>query len=507
MEARSRSPRGACELTRAFFRNAGVIAAAEMLARVKGFLIIPLLTHRLGADGYGVWAQVAVLVALLGPLIMLGTDSAAVRYLPGTDRAERARSFAGWIIAIALASMIISGLVALLRHPLAVVAFGAGGEYERYIPLAAATILVTIILNFSRTWFRLENDAVRLSLITVAQAALATVAIVVWYLLNQGLYRLILYSIIADGVVALATIAIVVARVGSVRPDFKVLPRFVRYGVVLLPAGYAIWVLNWADRIFLIHYQTLAAVGIYSLAYSLGYLVIQVAVNPIWTMFPNSIAELWNRGRVVEAQRLFESTAGVVVVLTFPAIAGAAVLGTGLVRLLAPPEFAAAAPVLPIVLGGYLCFMLAAFYETVFGLADRQGLGVVTVAVACAVNVGLNFLLIPPYSYTGAAIATLVAFAVQLLLCLALSRRLGLLRTPIRTPARVAVASAVMVLVLLPLRGFFVTGGGIRLLCGIVLGAAAYGVMCRLFGIVKPGVMSRELRRVLRRTAPATDAS
>ena len=44
------------------------------------------------------WAQVAVLVAVLGPLIIVGTDSGIVRYLPGTDRTERTRSFVGWML-------------------------------------------------------------------------------------------------------------------------------------------------------------------------------------------------------------------------------------------------------------------------------------------------------------------------------------------------------------------------------------------------------------------------
>jgi O-antigen/teichoic acid export membrane protein len=229
--------------------------------------------------------------------------------------------------------------------------------------------------------------------------------------------------------------------------------------------------------------------------------VIQVVVNPIWTMFPNVAASLWNQGDRGEVQRLFESTAGAMLVLVLPVIAGGAVLGEGLLRALAPSDFASAAPVLPLVLAGYLCFMLAAFYETVFGLIDRQGLGALTVVIACAVNIGLNVVLIPPFSYIGAAVATVAAFALQLGICLLLSARLGTLRTPLRTPTRIVIAALGMAGLLIPLRHIFVTNGPLGVLAGVVVGAVIYAALCVLLGVLRPAAVLSEFRRALRRRA------
>lgn len=487
-------------MIRSFFRNAGLLAAAEVIARLKGLVIIPLLTYRFHAIGYGVWAQVGVLVGLFAPLITLGTDAGIVRYLPGTDPTERNRRFAGWVVMVGLAAVVLCTLIALLRHPIAVLAFGDAGPYTRFIPLAAASILTTVFLNFSRTWLRLENNALVLSGITLCQAFLSTLALLAMFLLDQGLYQLVLYSVYADALLGTVMLVWIVRRTGLIRPDFTLLPRLIRYGAVLLPAGYAVWALNWADRVFLVHYADLRAVGLYSLAYSLGYLVIQVVVNPVWTMFPNVAASLWNQDKRAEVQRLFETTAGTMLVLVLPVIAGSAVLGDGVLRALAPPEFGHAGPVIPLVLGGYLCFILAAFYEVIFGLVDRQVLGLLTVTIACLINVGLNFALIPQYSYIGAAVATFAAFAVQLAICVALSARLGTLRTPIRRPARIVAASTLMALVLLPLRHVLVGHGDLRLLGGILLGGVVYAILCMFFRVIRPGLAGGELKRLLRRS-------
>lgn len=494
-------------MIRPYLKKAGVLAIAELLARAKGVIILPLLTHRLGAVGYGAWSQVVVLVTLLVPVIMLGTDSGIVRYLPGTDREERTRRFVGWMLAITIVTAALCGLVALFRNPVATVLFGARGDYARFVPLAAASVGATVALNFSRIWFRLENSAIGLSCITLGQALLSTVAFVGWYLAGKHTYQFVLYTILADAVLAVLMLLFIVQRTGIVRPDFSILPLALRFGLWMLPAGYAVWALNWADRLILVSYASLRDIGIYSLAYNLGYLVIQVVVNPIWTMFPNTASELWNRGERRQLQRLFEKTAGLMLALVLPAIAGGAVLGEGLLRLVAPPSFAAAAPVLPLVLAGYLLFMLSAYYEVSFGYVGRQALGALTVAVACGVNLGLNFLLVPRYTYIGAAVATCLAFAVELLLCLGLAHRLETLQTPWRGPARMVLAALLMAAALLPFRSAFIGHGALWLTVGVVYGSAVYAIMCVILGLVKAGTVVDEVCRILRRRPIGTSGA
>jgi O-antigen/teichoic acid export membrane protein len=484
---------------RSFFRNAGLLAAAEIFVRLKGLIVIPLLTHRLGPDGYGVWAQVATIALLIGPVLILGTDSAVVRFLPGTDREERNRRFAGWMLGVAVLGGVVCVLVSLLREPLSVAMFGTAHEYARFVPLAAASIFATILLNFGRTWYRLENAAFALSMFTVAQAVGSAAAIGIWYLMHGALYGLVVLSVLADSLIGLAVVVLVLRQTGLVKPDLSIIPKYIRFGIVLVPAGYAVWALNWADRIFLVQYADLRAVGIYSLAYTLGFLAIQVLVNPIWTMFPNLMAELWNQGKREEAQELFASTSSAVIAVSLPAIVLAWVLGAGILRVLATDSFAAAAQVMPLVVAGYLLFMFSAFYEVTFALVGRQALAAVTVGIACVANIGLNFLLIPRYSYTGAAVATAVSFAIQLGVCLVINHRLKLLRLDGRVVVKLALAALATGVVMYPFRSAFDSHGALAVLAGGAIGGALYLVLCRLLGVLPPGLVQRELGLLTRR--------
>jgi len=429
---------------RRFFRNAGIIALAETFARLKGLVILPLLTHRLGSLNYGVWSQVLLIVTFVPLLMMLGTDSAVVRFLPGMPPAAQRRHFAGWLVTMLGLAAFLGALLWLARGFVANAFFGGGADYERFIPLAAANVWVTVLITGLRNWFRVRNDAVFYSSVTVGQAVLSLVATVVMLVEHKGVYTLVVYLLLADLTLAALLSIVIARRDGIARPDFSLMAKFVRFGLPLVPAGFAVWGLNWIDRLFMVQYSTLRDIGVYSLAYGLGYMGIQVIANPIYAMFPTAASAEWDRGRRHAVQELFERTGGATLFLMTPLIAGTIALGPRIIAFLAPPSFHAAAAVMPIVMAGYLLMMLAAYYEITFGLVERQWLSSAAVGVALVVNIPLNFLLIPPYSLYGAAIATTAAFAAQLVFVLAVTARLGTLRTPVTPIVRMVLAAAGM---------------------------------------------------------------
>ena len=73
-----------------------------------------------------------------------------------------------------------------------------------------------------------------------------------------------------------------------------------------MPAAYAMWALNVSDRVFLIRYRTLQEIGVYSLAYSLGYLSINLFFNPIWMMYPPAATKFWEELQKVKGKAKVE---------------------------------------------------------------------------------------------------------------------------------------------------------------------------------------------------------
>ncbi|MGB9115075.1 oligosaccharide flippase family protein [Bradyrhizobium sp.] len=466
-----------------FFRNAGVMAVAEMIARIKGVIVLPLLTRHLGPLDFGVWSQVSMIALLLSPLLSLGSEQGMLRILPGLPFEKQYRMFLAWMLAALGGAAIFAALLILANSPVSVVIFG-DAEYKRFVVLAAASLFTTLLPNAARAWLRIQNDGNTLAAATVAQAMLGIVAVLSAIGLGAHVYGLVLLTLVGDLLLGVIFLALIVRRSGWFIPDFSILRPAVKFGLPLLPAAYAIWGLNWMDRLFLVHFQTLQDIGIYSAAYGLGYMIIQVFVNPIWALYPNSVAELHNRGDSAGVDRLLHTISYGILILSVPAIAGLWALCEPIMTVVAGPAFRSGALVMPVVALAYLFHMLASFGDVAVGLTYRQHLATASIVVAVIANGSLNFLLVPSFGIMGAAFATLGAFFVQLVFSTLMAARSGPFWRSFNELYRISAAAAIMALAIRVLDQSTGLSDVSRLLLFIPFGAVLYGGLAVAFGAI-----------------------
>ena len=98
---------------------------------------------------------------------------------------------------------------------------------------------------------------------------------------------------------------------GIFPPGFPTLSGLLTFGIQVLPAGYAWWILTASNRLFIGYYETLAAVGIFSVAYTFGYTIMNMIFGPIWLMYPpkaGGIVQPEQNGRVKNPLQLFHKS-------------------------------------------------------------------------------------------------------------------------------------------------------------------------------------------------------
>lgn len=467
-----------------FFRNAVFLSLVEIILKLKGFIFIPLLTRHFGAIEYGVWSQVGVLVSTLSPLIVLGTDSAFIRYLPGKSLEIQKSQYSAWCIFLLMMSAGSFTLILTFEQSISQIFFGSSADYALYLPVAAFSLCTSIAINTLRNWHRIHNNAEIYGYIAIFQAILNTLAVVIMLTLNKGVLELVLYSLAADALVIIWLLLHITISYGWARPDFSIIAELVKYGLPLVPAGYAMWGLNSMDRLFLIKYSTLADIGVYSLCYSLGYMVIQIFVNPIWNMFPNTAAELYNQNKMYDIQRLFDRSIGIILLITLPSIVGIAILGNHLLLILTTSQFSSGAPVWTIITIGYLFHMLASYYDIIMGLTHRQLLSTLSISAAFLVNLVLNILLIPEYGILGAATATALGFVSQFIISLFAASFYTKIKTNIIFPVKILIVSLIMGVFLNLLSSLNPSVSISVLLMMIASGIFIYASLLFLFGFI-----------------------
>ena len=312
-------------------------------------------------------------------------------------------------------------------------------------------------------------------------------AVAATLILDRGVFELVMYTLAGDLVTNIIVYVFIGSAYGFAKPDFSVIGPALKFGLPLLPAGFAVWGLNYVDRVFLVKYGTMADVGVYSFAYSLGYMVIVLLARPFRMMYPPLATAFHDKRQVAEHQRIFNYSAGTVLALTIPGMVGLWVLRDPIVAVLAPPEFAAAAPLIALVTMGYIFTVMASYYEIHLGLLFRQHWYTISVTAAFVVNLILNFLLIPRYLILGAAIATTASFMIQFLISFFVSRQAAVVKTDWMFLAEVVIASAVMGQILVMARALLFPGPHnlyLELALMLLLGTLIYAVLIVLTGTV-----------------------
>lgn len=397
-------------MIRNYFKGASILAVTEGLLQLKGLIVLPFLTRQFGPVNYGVWSQISVLISTLAPLIVLGTNFAILRYLPGIEPQKQKRYFSAWAFFLLALSGIYALPLLLLPNALSILIFGRSEAYISLIPLAAFWLIISQLSNAVLNWFRVKNDAKLYSLVKVTQAVLNIFAVAAVLVLKQGVFELVLYSLLGDTLLLIFSAILINRKSGWARPDFSILVPLLRFGLPLVPVGFAIWGLNYVDRLFIVQLTSLQEVGIYAVAYRIAYQIIPVLSRPWRTMFANSAAEMFNKDKTQDLQRLFDRSAGISLVLSTPAAVGLFLLGDRILPFLAPGEYIQGIPVLLFISLGYIFFVDSSYYFDSLGLIHKQRLTTLGHILAFILNLLMNYLLVPRFSILGAAIATFSSF-------------------------------------------------------------------------------------------------
>jgi O-antigen/teichoic acid export membrane protein len=467
-----------------FWKNASIMAFAEVFLKLKALIMMPFITRYFGTVNYGIWSQVMVIVSLVSPLVFCGMENSLARFLPGQSIEKQREDFTGWFLFGLSTSVVLFLLISVTSGLFSELFFGTRNEYSSFVVLAGMNIVTTSLLTGIRNWFRVQNAAWSLGAITIIQNLLQMV-VLIWILIQGlGIYELVLWSLVLDAfLMGIYVLYLLKTKVFS-KPSLKWLKPYFRFGIMLLPSGYAIWVLNSLDRVFLAQYHTLSDIGVYSICFTIGYTLIQVVVNPIWVLFPTKAAELYNVQKFNDLNILFNQSLKLICWLIFPAILGLLIIGDQLMKFLTTDAFAAGYTVVPIILSGYLFLMLSAYFESILSLKNKPYLSTVFTVLACLLNIILNFLLIPKYSYMGAAVATTLSFTAQLFLSAVFALKEDLVTLDRKPILKILASSLLMFLVTWAAKAYwFESNSVLSFFTLISLGIMTYAALTYVFKI------------------------
>ena len=388
-------------------RHSAIYGLGGILSRLLAVFLLPLYTAYLGTKGFGKIEIVTALSTVLVIVLSAGISSAFFRFYFDSKDPERrvliVRTTFWFTMLMASVGLVLGCAFATpLAHLLKL------GDDPWLVRAGAVGLWAQMNYSQLTNLFRVEERSVQFVIASVANI-LITVGMTV--LLVVGLHKGATGAVVGN---FLGTLCVYLVLLGYRRYqlglefDRKLLREMNRFGLPLVPSALALWAINFIDRLFVNAYKGLSEAGVYSLAVRASSVIVflMIAFRLAWPAFAYSIDD------DATAKRTYSFVLTYLLFVCCWISLALGVFAPWIVKVLAPsdPQFYRADKAI-----GLLAFASTAYagYTVLaigIGRARRTQFNWIVSGVAAALNIALNFALIPRYGMMGAAVSTAAAY-------------------------------------------------------------------------------------------------
>jgi len=424
-------------------RDALQYLPAVVWPAIMGVAGVAIFTRLFETDQYGLYMLALTAVTILVALLAGWMQQSVLRYQPRYREEGREAEFAGklntllWVSALAFVALSAAVYLVFARHiPVGKNVYAA----------AAGLVAVWMVFAIYNTLFQARLQSKRYARYQMAFAtgrlifSVALVLIVardaLCLILGMGLaYAILILPMMKD-------LGLLNVRKAWGSFDREFTWRFALYGIPVV--GWAIGnkMLELSDRFLIGMFRGPAEVGIYGANYNLVSMAMLFLAGPIFLASEPIVINAWERGekgRIVDVISMFSR---LFLLAAIPVATFLGIFAAPIARIVFGEAFQEGYVIMPFVLGGLVFWNFGLFGQKGLKLVEKTGFLFFMVLVCVAVNIGLNLLLIPRYGYIGAALSTLVAYALYPGMVFVFSRQFIAWSVPWRSIRNVVVAAA-----------------------------------------------------------------
>lgn len=385
-------------------KHSSIYGIGNILHRIPPLVLLPLYLHYLTPDDYGKKEIVSLIIDFMGIMLSMGIANALGRfYYDFSEEGDRNLVVSTIMISFAVISLPIIIAIGWFAEPIAELAIDSR-EDKYLILMALASLWLNSLYRMACDYLRVKEKSFTYIFISTAKLILQLSLNVIFIaVLGWGVYG-IFASTLASAVIF--TVALVTPLLIRIGPNYShaLFKRILAFGAPMVISQLMSSIVHVSDRYFVKAYVSLASAGIYTLGYRLG--------NSIHYFVQSPFQQIWNPRRFaihknedakdIYARMLtyYSIVQGLVAVLLIVCV-------RDILLIIGKPGYLSAADIAPIICVAYV----------LFGIQNHLGIGILIMkktgvlakinSANAALNLSLNFLLIPEYGMYGAAWATL----------------------------------------------------------------------------------------------------
>jgi O-antigen/teichoic acid export membrane protein len=398
-----------------------IYAVGILLSKAIGFFLIPLYTHYLTPEDYGILELLELTSFFAGFFIAMGIHNAILRYFAHYQEArDKYEVISTAVLFVSCSGFLITVILVMFSNFFSQLVFDTV-KYSYLFSIVFVNLYFGILLELCRTSLRAEGKSVLFTILAVIYTLIA-VSLNILFIVVLGLgIKGILYSTFIVQVILLFYLAIYFYPKTKLHFAFSKLKLILKYGIPFIPTGIFLFILNWADRYFLKIYANLEIIGLYSLGYKIGMIVVMLGGFP-FSLFWN--AYMFDVYKKPDAKKIYSDVLTYYFLLLSFIALGLSCLSKELITILANPAFLKSYLIIPVISFAMVFMTLDNILRVGILTSNRTHYLPYVEGFAAAAHIGLNFLLIPPFGMLGAGISTLLSYVIRAIATVFVSNRL-----------------------------------------------------------------------------------
>lgn len=450
--------------------NTGIQLAGRTVSIVLSLVSFAIVTRYLGVAGFGAYSLVLTFLMLAVSIADLGMTPIGVREL--ARRSADAERLLGNLLGLRVLAAGGAALALFALSPLV--------QYETRVQqglrLAALAAVALVLVGVPAIIFQSRLRLELAMLVEIVMSATTLIFVILVTAADMGFSAVVLATVGGSTLAAVTAYALA-RRLAPLRPRFE-RSELSKLTKASLPVGLfmLLGIVHFKiDTVLLSILKPLSDVGTYSVAYRFLEQVLFIPSFFVAAVFP-IIASYRATGDPLLKLAIDKSFAFLVIV-ALPVAAASFVLAPDIIHLIAGDEFEAAVTPLRILVFASIFFFTNALFSSLLVIYELERQMVVLAASVVVGNVALNLVLIPQFSYTGAAVATVITEACGGIAMMIWAMRSVGATVDLSPLPRILGATAGMVAVLWATLA-------LPLLVTVAAGAVVYAVLAYLLGVV-----------------------
>lgn len=406
---------------KSILKHTSIYSVGSLLSKAIGFFMIPLYTHYLNPQDYGILDLLTVLVVLTGIVIQGGISAAIFKFYNTFEKeGDRKEVISTVLVFLVLISLTSAVVLSTFADKISILLTNSK-DYGYYVILMLASFFFSTVAIVPETFLMAQKKSTLFTAISLGTLTLdLSMNIYMVAIAKLGILGILYGSIIVRFVNTIFLLGITIPKVGFVL-NINKLKRVLRFSYPLIPAELGLFVFSYSDRLFLSHLSDLRSVGLYSLGYKFAFMISLLMVQPFMQIWQQEMYEVKKKTDATEIfGNIYTYLTGAILVVA----ALMTIFIKDVVAIMASSEYLEAWKVVPIIAFAYVFRATYLYFQMGMFFQNKTAYLSYATMVGAIVVIVLNYFLVPNYKELGAALSVLGSYLAIAVVSFFVSQRL-----------------------------------------------------------------------------------